>query len=77
MDVITVLKYLVGGSALGIIVTVLLQAKSGGLGAVFGGGGGGETYRSRRGMEAVLHNGTIILAIVFATASLGIAILSV
>jgi protein translocase SecG subunit len=45
--------------ALAIIGIVLLQAKGQGLGNIFG--GGGETYRTRRGVERVLFRGTIVL----------------
>lgn len=47
-----------------LIVAVLLQIRSGGLGGVFG---GTETamYRTRRGVERTLFNVTIGLSIVF------------
>lgn len=77
MDLQVILKYLVVASAVGMAVAILLQAKSGGLGTVFGGSSGGEAYRSKRGMEAVLHNLTIFLALVFAVSSLLIAVTGV
>ena len=76
MDIVTILKYVEVAVSVGIIVSVVLQNRSGGLGAVFG-GGGGEAYRSKRGMEAVLYNSTIVLGIVFTIIALAIAILSV
>jgi protein translocase SecG subunit len=77
IDILLVLKYIIAASAAGLVITILLQNRSGGLGAVFGGGGsGGEAYRSKRGMEAVLYNSTIVLAIVFAIASLTLAAIS-
>ena len=76
MDIVTILKYIEVGVSLAIVVVVVLQNRSGGLGAVFG-GGGGEAYRSKRGMEAVLYNSTIVLGVVFAVVALAIAILSV
>ncbi len=44
---------------------VLLQAKGQDLGGFLGGGGGGESgaFRTRRGVEAVLHRLTIIIAV--------------
>lgn len=47
-----------------IILSVLLQQRGQGVGSLFGGssvGGGGEFYRSRRGMEKFLFYFTIIL----------------
>lgn len=76
MDLVSILKYVVAIDAVVLIVTVVLQNRSGGLGAVFG-GGGGEAYRSKRGMEAVLFNATIVSGIVLGVAALMIAILSV
>ena len=77
MEILTILKYLLAADSLVIIVAVLLQARSGGLGTMFGGSGGGETYRAKRGMEAVLYNVTVVAAVVFAVLALGIAIVSV
>lgn len=51
-----------------IIVSVLLQTQGGGIGPAFG--GGGESYHTRRGIEKVLFNATIILVALFAVASI-------
>jgi preprotein translocase subunit SecG len=51
-----------------IIALVLLQAKGGGLGGIFGGDGG--VYRTRRGLEKTMHQATIGLSIVFFVVSL-------
>lgn len=76
MDLLNILKYLEVIAGVVVIVTVLMQNRSGGLGSVFG-GGGGELYRSKRGLEAVLYNGTVIAGTVFVSAAFAIAILSV
>ena len=76
MELLDVLKFSVAGVSITIIIFVLLQTRSGGLGAVFGGSSGGDLYKSRRGFEAFLYNGTIVLGIIFAILSLGVAILS-
>lgn len=76
MSITDILKYVVAVIAILLIVSVLLQNRSGGLGTVFGGSGGGEFYRSKRGLEAFLYNGTIILGILFAVVSLSIAVLN-
>lgn len=50
-----------------MVVFILLQNRAEGLGTMFG--GGGEVYRTKRGMEKFLYYGTIILAVVFAALS--------
>ena len=45
------------------MVAILLQAKGTGLGRAWG--GGGEFYRSKRGVEKILFRLTIALAIIF------------
>lgn len=42
---------------------ILLQQQGTGLGGAFG--GEGNVYRSRRGVEKLLFNGTIIIAVIF------------
>lgn len=51
--------------SLALIAVILVQAKGeGGLGGIFGGEGAG-VYRTRRGVEKVLFNVTIGLAVIF------------
>lgn len=52
---------LVSGAAL--MALILLQVKGTGISAVFG--GEGMMYRSRRGVEKLLHRGTIVMALIF------------
>lgn len=77
MDLLQILKFITAIAGITIVVSVILQARSGGLGTMFGGSGGGGVYRAKRGMEAVLYNMTVIAAVVFAVSALAIAILSV
>lgn len=51
-----------------IVVSVLLQSQGSGLGSTWG--GGGETYHTKRGMEKVLFNLTIVFIILFALSSI-------
>lgn len=51
-----------------IITAVLLQSQSGGLGPAFG--GGSESYHTRRGLEKVIFNATILLVVLFALVSI-------
>ena len=46
-----------------LMVVILLQNRGSGLGAAFG--GEGNIYRSKRGLEKVLHISTIILTALF------------
>ena len=46
-----------------LIATILIQAKGTGLGSAWG--GGGEFYRSKRGVEKFLFTATIILGSLF------------
>lgn len=52
---------------LGVTLTalVLLQAKGQDLGGFLGGGGESGAFRTRRGVEAVLHRLTIVIAALF------------
>lgn len=54
--------------AIGLIATILLQSQGAGLGDIFG--GGGESYRSKRGAERILFLVTIALAIGFILTSI-------
>lgn len=57
-----------------LIFLVVIQSKGGGLGGLMGGGGdSGGAFRTRRGVEKLLFNFTIVLSIVF----FGLAIISV
>lgn len=60
-DILNVFQILV---ALTVIGAVVLQAKGAGLGNIFG-GAGGDSYRTRRGIERTLFRGTIVLMLVF------------
>ncbi len=52
-----------------IVTSILLQNRGEGIGELFGGGGGGEHFRTRRGLESFLYYGTIALIILFASLS--------
>lgn len=49
-----------------LIVTILLQQSSAGVGGAFGGGEGDGLYNTRRGFERFLFIFTIVIAILFA-----------
>lgn len=48
-----------------LIAAILLQARGGALGNIFGGDGQGGQYKTRRGLEKTLFQTTIGLAIAF------------
>ena len=60
-DIVNVFQILV---ALILIAAVLMQAKGAGMGNIFG-GAGGDSFRTRRGVERVLFRVTIGLIVVF------------
>jgi protein translocase SecG subunit len=51
-------------SAVLLITTILMQHRSSGLSATFGGTGGGS-FVQRRGAEKVIYQASIVLAIIF------------
>ena len=51
-----------------LVISVMLQNRAEGLGSMFG--GGGEIFRTKRGLEKFLYNFTIFLAIVVSVLSL-------
>lgn len=55
-----------------MIIAILLQQRGSDVGGLFG-GGGGEVYRTKRGLEKTLFTLTIILSILF----LGLALAAV
>lgn len=58
--------------AVALVATVLLQQKGSGVGGVFG--GGNAVYRSRRGVEKMLHYGSIVCAVLLGTISLALVL---
>jgi protein translocase SecG subunit len=61
--------------ALAVIMTVsiLMQNRGSGLSGVFGGSGG--VYRTKRGLEKILHLSTIIFSILFFGVSLAVVLI--
>lgn len=51
-----------------LVVCVILQNRAEGLGSLFG--GGGEVFRTKRGLEKFLYYFTIVLAVLMAVISL-------
>jgi len=50
--------------SIALVLAIVLQSKSAGLGGLTGGDSGG-VFRARRGVEKTLFNLTIVLAVVF------------
>ncbi len=48
-----------------LIAFIVLQSKGAGLGGLTGGSEGGGVFRARRGVEKLLFNITVVLAIAF------------
>ncbi len=51
--------------SIALITAIVLQSKGAGLGGLTGGSEGGGVFRARRGVEKLLFNITIVLAIAF------------
>ncbi len=64
-DLLVVLRIVFGALLVG---TIVIQSQGSGLGKAWG--GGGEFYRSRRGVEKIVFRSTIVLAALFLLVSL-------
>jgi preprotein translocase subunit SecG len=63
MNIDSILQIVTVGSAVLMIVAILLQQRGASLGAGFG--SSGELYTTRRGLDKNLFEVTIVLAVVF------------
>lgn len=63
MNLDTVLQLITVGSAILMVISILLQQRGASLGAGFG--SSGELYTTRRGLDKNLFEVTIIFAVVF------------
>lgn len=63
MNINTILQIITVGSAILMIIAVLLQQRGASLGAGFG--SSGELYTTRRGLDKNLFEVTIVLAVIF------------
>ncbi len=63
MSILSILPYITLGSALLMIVSILLQQRGASLGAGFG--SSGELFTTRRGFDKNLFDVTIIFAVIF------------
>ena len=73
MNLDSVLQFVTVGSAVLMIIAILLQQRGASLGAGFG--GSSELYTTRRGLDKNLFEATIFLAIVFVLSILAAIIL--
>lgn len=53
-----------------MVVAILMQQSSTGLGGALGGGDGDGLYHTRRGFEKILFTTTIVVSILFAVSAL-------
>ena len=53
-----------------VILFILLQVRGAGLGSAFGGSSGGSVFKTRRGVERLIFNMTIVFVVLFAVISL-------
>ena len=57
-------------SAILLVVFIIAQQRGSGLGSIAGSGGGNQVFTSRRGVEKVMFNITIVLIAIFVISSL-------
>jgi preprotein translocase subunit SecG len=55
--------------SIAVTVFILLQVRGAGLGSVFGGSSAGSVFKTRRGVERLIFNITIVLVVLFALVS--------
>ncbi len=58
-----------------VILFILLQVRGAGLGSAFGGSSAGSVFKTRRGVERLIFNLTIVFVVLFAIVSLLSALL--
>jgi preprotein translocase subunit SecG len=56
--------------SIAVIVFILLQVRGAGLGSIFGGSSAGSVFKTRRGVERLIFNITIVLVVLFAAISI-------
>ena len=49
-----------------VIIFILLQVRGAGLGSAFGGSSAGSVFKTRRGVERLVFNTTIVFIVLFA-----------
>lgn len=52
-----------------VVVFILLQVRGAGLGSAFGGSSAGSVFKTRRGVERLIFNATIVFLVLFALLS--------
>ncbi len=58
-----------------VIIFILLQVRGAGLGSAFGGSSAGSVFKTRRGVERLIFNITIVFVVLFAIVSVLSALL--
>lgn len=58
-----------------VIVFILLQVRGAGLGSAFGGSSAGTVFKTRRGVERLVFNITVVFVVLFALISVLTSIL--
>ena len=53
-----------------VIVFILLQVRGAGLGSAFGGSSAGSVFKTRRGVERLVFNATIVFLVLFGLLSI-------
>lgn len=56
--------------SIAVILFILLQVRGAGLGSAFGGSSAGSVFKTRRGVERLVFNITIVFIVLFAVISI-------
>lgn len=56
--------------SIAVVVFILLQVRGAGLGSAFGGSSAGSVFKTRRGVERLIFNATIVFIVLFALLSI-------
>ncbi len=65
-----ILPYIQIALSILLVLAIILQQTGAGLGGAFGGSDSSSGFHTRRGLEKVLFNVTIVLAVLFASSAL-------
>ena len=76
MTTFTILSIIQIVLAILLVTGVLLQSKTSGLSGAFGGDDSSGSFQTRRGLEKIIFQGTIVLGVSFAVLSFIIFVLS-
>ena len=70
IQMVDILPWIQIGLSVALVTLILLQQSDASVGAAFGGSGGDQIDRSRRGIDKIIFQITIVVAILFALSAI-------